>query len=338
MRRERHRATLALSLSLAASLLLAALAVAAMTQPLLSSAPPCRVPEVRPERLREIVELLATTLQPRDFDHPEGLDRAAAFIAAELGKAGGRVSEQRFEVQGRVYENVVALFGPETDERVVVGAHYDTEGARPGADDNASGVAGLLELARLLGEEPPAGSVELVAYSLEEPPNFGTERMGSHVHAASLMAAKVRVRAMLALEMIGYFSDRPRSQRYPFDALGWIYPTTADFIAVVGKLGQGRLVRDVKRAMQAAGDLPVRSINAPAAVPGIDFSDHRSYWRQGYPAAMITDTSFYRNPNYHTDRDLPATLDYGRMAQVVAGVDCAVRALAGAKGSSQHQQ
>jgi Zn-dependent M28 family amino/carboxypeptidase len=313
--------------SLAAALLLVALAVAAVTQPALPSAVAGRSPRAQAERLRDSVELLATTLQPRDFAHPEGLERAAAYIAEELRKAGGRVREQTFEVQGSAYKNVIALFGPETAERVVVGAHYDTEGARPGADDNASGVAGLLELARLLGEQPPAATVELVAYSLEEPPNFRTEHMGSHVHAASLAAAEVRVRAMLALEMIGYFSDTPHSQQFPLGVLGWLYPTTGNFITVVGKLGQGRLVRGVKRAMQSAGDLPVRSINAPAMVTGIDFSDHRSFWQQGYPAVMITDTSFYRNPNYHTDQDLPVTLDYGRMAQVVDGVDCAVRAL-----------
>jgi hypothetical protein len=316
------------SLSLAAALLLVALAVAAVTQPAFSSAAPCRSTRAHPERLRDSVEMLATTLRPRDFEHPEDLDRAAAYIGKELRKAGGRVREQPFEVQGRAYKNVIALFGPETAERVVVGAHYDTEGSKPGADDNASGVAGLLELARLLGEQAPAASVELVAYSLEEPPNFRTENMGSHVHAASLRATEVRVRAMLALEMIGYFSDAPHSQEFPFGALRWIYPTTGNFITVVGKLGQGRLARAVKRAMQAADDLPVRSINAPAMVPGIDFSDHRSYWQHGYPAVMITDTSFYRNPNYHTEHDLPVTLDYRRMAQVVTGVDCAVRTLA----------
>jgi hypothetical protein len=317
-----------LSLSLAAASLLVMLAVATITQPAFSSAASHRPSGARRERLRSSVEMLATTLQPRDFDHPGGLDRAAAYIAAELREAGGRVHEQPFEVQGRTYKNVVALFGPETTERVVVGAHYDTEGARPGADDNASGVAGLLELARLLGEHPPPATVELVAYSLEEPPNFRTENMGSHVHAASLAAAKVRVRAMLALEMIGYFSDASDSQQFPLGALRWLYPTSGNFITVVGRLGEGRLVRQVKRAMQAGGDLPVRSINAPAFVTGIDFSDHRSYWKQGYPAAMITDTSFYRNPNYHTDQDLPETLDYERMAQVVGGVDSAVRALA----------
>ncbi len=319
---------LVLSLALAAASLLVAVAIAIVMQPTLRLATPCRSSGIQPQRLRADVEKLAKTLQPRDFEHPEGLDRAALYVAEELRLAGGRVSEQPFEVQGRTYRNVIALFGPESAERLVVGAHYDTEGARPGADDNASGVAGLLELARLLGAQPAAATVELVAYSLEEPPHFRTEQMGSHVHAASLAAAKVRVRAMLALEMIGYFSDAPNSQQFPLGLLGWLYPTTGNFITVVGKLGQGPVVREVKRAMRAASHLPVRSINAPAAVPGIDFSDHQSYWRQGYPAVMITDTSFYRNPNYHTDQDLPATLDYGRMAQVVAGVECAVHALA----------
>jgi len=321
-----------LLLSLCVAALLAGLAVAAVTQPI--APPAARHPSrVEPDRLRASVEALATSLQPRDFAHPEGLDRAAAYIADELRKAGGRVREQPFRVEGREYRNVIATFGPGGGERVVVGAHYDTAGARPGADDNGSGVAGLLELARLLGAEAPASTVELVAYTLEEPPTFRTERMGSHVHAAALAQAGTRVRAMVALEMIGFFSDAPGSQRYPLSALRWLYPTTGNFIAVVGKLGEGRLVRAVKRSIRsAAGDLPVRSINAPTAVAGIDFSDHRCYWAQGYPAVMITDTSFYRNPNYHEETDLPATLDFGRMALVVAGIDRAVRDLAAPRG------
>lgn len=176
----------------------------------------------------------------------------------------------------------------------------------------------------LLAASPPEGPVELVAYSPEEPPFFRSPQMGSAVHAASLKTSGRRVRSVLVLEMIGCFEDGARSQSYPLPFLSLFYPTRGNFIAVVGSLGQPRLARRVKAAMRAASPLPVRSINAPRAVPGVDFSDHLSYWREGYPAIMITDTAFYRNPRYHTTGDTPETLDYARMAQVVDGVRAAL--------------
>ena len=216
-----------------------------------------------------------------------------------------------------------AIFGPQTKERVVIGAHYDSAGPLPGADDNASGVAGLIELAHLLGRAPKASlntSVELVAYTLEEPPFFATQHMGSAVHAASLKQQRVPVRLMLSLEMIGYFTDAPNSQRYPVAAMKLTYPSVGNFIAVVGKIGQGATVQRIKEAMQSASSLPVQFLNAPSSLPGVDLSDHRNYWNAGYEAAMITDTSFYRNPSYHTAQDTPDTLDYQRMALVVEGI------------------
>ena len=275
---------------------------------------------VAPERLEAHVRALSEEFAPRDAAHPEGLERAAAYVRGAFESAGGAVSEQPYEVGGRVYRNVVASFGPGTRERVVVGAHYDAAGPLPGADDNASGVAGLLELARLLGASPPPLRVELVAFTLEEPPFFRSAEMGSAVHARALRRQGVAVRAMISLEMIGYFSDREDGQQFPSPALKLFYPSRGDFIAVVGKFDQGRLVRRVKRAMLGAAPLPVYSINAPRSVPGIDFSDQMNYWEAGYDAVMITDTAFYRNPNYHTARDTAGTLDYRRMAMVVEGV------------------
>jgi Zn-dependent M28 family amino/carboxypeptidase len=296
-----------------------------VTQPLLGAGASGRGARAEPARLEAHVRALSVQFVPRDAAHPEGLELAAAYVRRELGAAGGVVAEQPYEVGGRVYRNVVASFGPETRERIVVGAHYDAAGPLPGADDNASGVAGLLELARMLGASAPPLRVELVAYTLEEPPFFGTGEMGSAVHARSLRAAGVALRAMISLEMIGFFSDAEGSQRYPSPALKAFYPSRGDFITVVGKFDQGRLVRRVKRAMLAAAPLlPVYSINAPRAVPGVDFSDQSNYWDAGYDALMITDTAFYRNPNYHTARDTPDTLDYTRMALVVEGVHAAV--------------
>jgi Zn-dependent M28 family amino/carboxypeptidase len=275
-------------------------------------------------RLRRLVE----EFHPRDGGHPENMARAAAFIGEELRRTGAAVSRQLFETAGARYENVVAAFGPDTPDVVVVGAHYDVAGEMPGADDNASGVAGLLELADLLSGSPLARRVELVAYANEEAPFFGTSGMGSEVHARSLESAGRGVRAMICLEMIGCFTDASDSQQLPFAVLKLVYPTRGNFIAVVGSAGGAGIVRSVKRSMMEASDLPVRSINAPRFVHGVDLSDHSTFWKRHLPAVMISDTAFYRNPRYHTEHDTPDTLDYSRMAKVVAGVCRAVIDLA----------
>lgn len=293
------------------------------------SAPACAPVDVDVERLRAHVRMLSETFHPRDSLHPENLERAADYIADLLERAGGRVESQTFRVAGRDYRNVIARFGPEDGERLVIGAHYDAVQGTPGADDNASGVAGLLELARALGREPPPLRVDLVAYTLEEPPHFQTDRMGSAVHARALKEAGVRVRAMLSLEMLGTYSDAPDSQDYPLAALRLRYPDTGHFIGVVGIPQDGGLTDAVAAAMRAGSPLPVESLTAPRALPGVDFSDHASFWDQGYRAVMVTDTAFLRNPRYHTGEDTWDTLDYERMAQAVQAVYCALRTLAG---------
>jgi len=302
--------------------------VAYVTQPMLGWHGSRDAADVDAGRLQRDVETLSMKFAPRNASHPERLDAVADYIREQLVAAGGRVDDQDVPADGRTYRNVIARFGPDGGERLVVGAHYDTAGSTPGADDNASGVAGLLEIARLLGAAPPATCVELVAYTLEEPPHFRTPRMGSAVHASALKAQGVEVRAMIALEMIGYFTDAEGSQGSPAPLLGLLYPSQGNFVAVVGNIGTGLLVRRIKGAMQATTELPVHSLNAPGALPGVDFSDHLNYWKAGYPAVMVTDTAFYRNANYHTVRDTAETLDYGRMAQVVQGVHAAILELA----------
>ena len=278
------------------------------------------VPPVGPARLEGHVRKLCLEFFPRDAFHPEVLDQAAAYVRAQFEGTGALVADQPFRVEGRRYRNVVASFGPETRDRVVVGAHYDAAGELPGADDNASGVAGLIELARLLAGARLSIRVELVAFTLEEPPVFGSPAMGSAVHAKSLREAGARVRAMLSLEMIGCFSDEPGSQQFPLPLLRLFYPGRGNFLALAGRLGELGLLRRVKASMRSASRLPIRTIAAPRSLFGIDLSDNVSYWDQGFPALMVTDTAFFRNQRYHTADDTSDTLDYVRMAEVVRGL------------------
>lgn len=304
---------------LAATGIAVGIAVGVVVQPFVipaASTPPA----VDAGQLERHVRVLSQDLHPRNHAH-ENLEKAALYIERSFEASGAQVSSQEVTVQGTPYRNVIARFGPFTGPVLVIGAHYDSHDHTPGADDNASGVAGLLELARLLGASPPTRAVELVAYTLEEWPHFRTENMGSAWHARALKAANRDVELMLSLEMIGYFSDEPRSQRFPFRVFSWLYPDRGNFIGLVGRLEHFGLMRKVKDAMAGATTLPVRSVNAPPTLlEGIDFSDHRNYWKEGMPAIMVTDTAFLRNPNYHRLEDTAETLDYGRMAMVVQGV------------------
>jgi len=280
-----------------------------------------------PAQLESHVRTLSESFHPRNFRQVDNLNATADYIAGHFASAGGRVSTQPFSVNGAEYRNVSAQFGPKEGPRWIIGAHYDTHDDTPGADDNASGVAGLLELARLFGENPPDARIELVAYPLEEPPFFGSGQMGSARHAQALNLETDPVRGVVVLEMIGYFSDEHGSQRHPSQLLRLIYPEKGNFITVVGRWEDRRFVKQMKGAMQGATPLPVESIAAPVEVPGIDFSDHRNYWPLDLPAIMITDTAFYRNDHYHTAGDTYDTLDYERMAMAVTAVRAAILTL-----------
>lgn len=288
-------------------------------QPLVAPVP-SMPPSVDPARLEAHVKKLSVDFYPRSFEHGAKLARTAEYIAEQFREAGAQVSIQDVAVDAEHYKNVVARFGPANGRLLVIGAHYDSCGQTPGADDNASGIAGLLELAHLLGQSGASRPLELVAYTLEEPPHFRSPHMGSVWHARALKTAGRDVELMLSLEMIGYFSDRPGSQAYPLAAMKLGYPDRGNFIALVGQFGDFGLSRSVKAAMSGASQLPVYSLNAPSIVQGVDFSDHRSYWAQGYPALMVTDTAFMRNPNYHRAGDTFDKLDYKRMAMVVQSV------------------
>lgn len=275
---------------------------------------------VSADRLQRHVEVLSEKHAPRSYKWVTNLDACADYISGQFKDSGASVSEQTYDVKGNTYRNVIASFGPETDSRIVVGAHYDSCGDTPGADDNASGVAGLIELSHLLGQAGLKQRVELVAYTLEEPPFFRSVNMGSARHAYRLRKNNVEVDAMICLEMIGCFRDEKGSQRFPSTFLKLLYPDRGNYIAVIGSIGDRKLIRHMKSTMRGATDLPVHAMCAPKGFPGLDFSDHRNYWANDYTAVMITDTSFFRNGHYHLVSDTPETLDYDRMTKVVIGV------------------
>ncbi|WBO85827.1 M28 family peptidase [Hymenobacter yonginensis] len=269
-------------------------------------------------QLRQHLVALIGTPEPRNYQHLPSLNQAARYIEQQLQAAGAQPVRQPYDVQGNTYYNVIGHFGPATGPRLVVGAHYDVCGEQPGADDNGTGVAALLELARLLGRQPtlPYG-IELVAYTLEEPPFFRTPQMGSYVHARALHDAGVPVRGMVALEMLGYYDDRKGSQDYPFGPLKWVYGGRGNYVTVAQKFGNGQFGRQFARRYKGLATLPVRRFKAPAWLPGIDFSDHLNYWQFGYSAVLLTDTAFYRNKHYHQPTDTLARLDMRRLALAV---------------------
>ncbi|GAA4354013.1 M28 family peptidase [Hymenobacter saemangeumensis] len=273
-------------------------------------------------RLQADVAFLTSIHPARNCHNLTSLNKAADYIKGAFEKLDCAIAEQQFKADGRLYRNIIASFGPPEAERIVLGAHYDVCGDQPGADDNASAVAGLLETARLLHQNKPKLSlrIDFVAYPNEEPPYFATDYMGSAVHANSLKKAGAKVRAMICYEMIGYFSDAPNSQSFPNEALARMYPSTGNFIVVVGKTGQEAITERVQRLMQPHAKIDVQRINLPESMGLAGLSDHRNYWRCGYQAVMINDTSFLRNPNYHQKTDTIDTLDFPRMAEVVNGV------------------
>ncbi len=243
------------------------------------------------------------------------------YIEAALAAAGLKISRHSYQIEGQEFVNLVGerkgMASPE--DIVVIGAHYDSVVGSPGANDNASGVAGMLELARLSAQQTCPRTLRFTAFVNEEPPFFRTAQMGSQVYAKECKRRGERVVAMLSLEMLGYYSDEKGSQKYPFP-LSFFYPDTANFIAIVGNLASRALVKELVAGFKASSPLPVESIATFEFVTGVDFSDHASFWKQGYRAVMVTDTAFNRYAFYHTDEDTPEKLDYTRMAQVVEGL------------------
>ncbi|MFO1524570.1 MAG: M28 family peptidase [Turneriella sp.] len=271
--------------------------------------------------VRRHVEFLSTIEPARNHRNLASLEKAVKYIRRELKPFVKSIRLEEYRVLERTYKNVIANIGPADKDTIVIGAHYDVCGDQPGADDNASGVAGLLLLTKYLAANSTElkHNYELVFYSLEEPPYFRTSFMGSAVHADNLKSRGTKVRYMISLETIGYYSEKAGSQEYP-TGLGLFYPNQGNFIALVGRTSDGPLIELLKAGFTKNTQLKLISLAAPSFVTGIDFSDHLNYWKHGWHAVMVTDTAFMRNKNYHEQSDTPDTLDYGKIVEVVRGV------------------
>jgi len=277
-------------------------------------------------RLRAHVERLAGEIGERNPVHYENLEEARRYVEEAFRGAGYEIRHDVYEAGGRTVRNVWAELPGAAEGVLVVGAHYDTADGTPGADDNASGVAVLLELARLLAGKTPPRTLRWAAFTLEEPPYFRTASMGSWVHAKKSRERGDAITGMISLEMVGYYRSEAGSQHYPLPLMNWFYPERGDYIAVAGDFGSRRLVSKIKNGLEEAGTLPVESTALPF-VPGVGLSDNWAFWQEGFSAVMVTDTAFYRNPNYHEPSDLPPTLDYQRMAALTEALAQTLAAL-----------
>jgi len=280
-------------------------------------------------RLARHVRELAGSIGERNVFRPATLHAAEAYIAGQWRELGYRVERQSYLARGIDCANLeVDCRGTRRPEVVLLlGAHYDSVAGSPGANDNASGVAALLELARLLADISPAPSVRLVAFVNEEPPFFYWGNMGSMVYARAARRRGDRIDLMLSLETIGYYSQARRSQGYP-PLFRWFYPDRGNFIAFVSNLRWRRMLARAVRAFRSASDFPVERVATLSLVPGVGWSDHLAFWRQGYAALMVTDTAFYRYPWYHTPGDTPERLDYRALARLTDGLRGMLDALA----------
>ncbi len=296
--------------------------------------PGALLPEAVPmrKRIEAHVRYLADMIGERHFQRSGSLERAAHYIEGYLKQVGYEVRSQRYgSGEPAPFRNLeVELHGVGRPEEIVIlAAHYDTVKGSPGADDNATGVAALLELAREFHGQRLQRTLRLVAFVNEEEPFGGTERMGSRVYARAVSERGDHIIGMISLESLGYYSDEPGSQRYPAP-LSWFYPDTGTFLAFVGNFASRDLVRRTIASFRVHARLPSDGIAIPEAlVPDIGRSDHASFWRHDYRAIMVTDTVPFRNPYYHSDGDTSETLDFERLTWAVLGMKAVLLDLAG---------
>jgi hypothetical protein len=274
------------------------------------------------------VQTLAGEIGERNMLRYSQLNAAAEFIEASFSRAGLQPRRISYDLEGKAFHNIEVEISGARPEIIVIGAHYDSVFGCPGANDNGSGVAALLALARRFAGKPTGQTLRFVAFVNEEPPFFQTEQMGSFVYASRCKGRGDKISAMLSLETIGYFSDAPGSQSYPSPALGLAYPTTGNFIGFVGNFGSRALVRRVIEHFRGQKKVPSQGAALPAFIPGVAWSDQWSFWQCGYPAIMITDTAPFRYPHYHEASDTPDKLEYDRFALVVSGLEKTIAELA----------
>ncbi len=281
------------------------------------------------DRLAAHVQMLAGDIGERNVFKPDAYRRAADYIVGVFRGAGYDVEWQRYEVDRVTCANLTATRAGSTlsSQIVVVGAHYDSVYGCPGANDNGSAVASLLELARKFAGEKPARTLRFVAFANEEPPFFLTDNMGSRVYASACRKRGDDIRAMIALETMGCYSDEKGSQHYP-PLFNFFYPDRGNFIGFVGNLQSRPLVSRAARVFRSHSDFALETVAAPAFVAGINWSDHDSFWREGYRAFMVTDTAPYRYLHYHNPSDTPDKVNCSALARVTMGVEAVVRDLA----------
>lgn len=275
------------------------------------------------------VEVLAGQIGERNHWRPQALRRAADYIRATWRRQGYTIQQQDYEVEGEVWSNLeVSRLGRDRPgEIVLVGAHYDSVRGSPGANDNGSGVAALLALSARFARLDTARTLRFVAFVNEEPPFFYTGQMGSQVYAAAARRRGDDIRAMLALETIGYYRDTPGSQHYP-PLFGLFHPDRGNFIAFVANFASRALLKHAVAAFRAGSDFPIEHTATFGWIPGVSWSDHLAFWRHDYPALMVTDTALYRYPYYHSAEDTPDKLDYASLARVTRGLHAVITALA----------
>jgi Zn-dependent M28 family amino/carboxypeptidase len=273
------------------------------------------------EELRADVRMLGGQIGERNMARYSQLNAAADFIETSFARAGLRPRRDSYELHGRACHNIEAEIRGASSQIVLIGAHYDSVFGAPGANDNGSGVAAMLALARRFATRSTSSTLRFVAFVNEEPPYFMTSQMGSFIYAGRCKTRGDQIIAMISLETIGCFSDAPHSQTYPSPGLGLFYPTTANFIGFVGNTHSRSLLRRVVKLFREQEKLPSQGAALPSFIPGVSWSDHWSFWQHGYPAIMITDTAPFRYRHYHEPTDTPDKLDYDRFALVVSGME-----------------
>lgn len=280
-------------------------------------------------QLRAHVRMLAETIGERNLWRHGALERAADYIFGNLAANGYAPRRQTYEISRLPVSNIdAALAGAlRSAEILVVGAHYDTVNDCPGANDNATGVAAMLELARRFAGHPRPRTIRFAAFVYEEPPFFKTGQMGSLVYARAARERREQVIGMLSLETMGYYSESPGSQRYPAP-VAMLYPDVGNFIGFVSNIRSARLLLKARRAFKCRTRFPLQSAALPDVIPGVGWSDQWAFWQAGYPAMMVTDTAPFRYPWYHTADDTPDKIDYDKLAHVVDGLEAVVDALA----------